>query len=364
MDDLRDAPVELPSGQLLHSLDPDCEALSLSLGHSRAGTRRGFEGCLRQIGTDANRSSGMLKYLVRHYRDVVGQLGERGAQGIDDLRELEALRQTADGVPCLDAAWYPATECVDASQLRSLLMSQGFKGAHLDELLCKLSYPRPVADTSSDVGQMALGFWNITKLDRDSVVELAITSENGNLPFSDRIRVIAANLNLLPEAPPARATVMDNEICEAMGGPAKLSKLVLVGTKAIGLSKEVIATVLPEAADLAHLATKFTEAGQQLWCGLARSSVSEPSTWRNFIHALQPTLRPFGQPSVPAPVSNCSRGWRRTATQNSLGDFPKLDIVLVGAANGTWVPPSGVIAPSWASATLPTVPAGSIPRTA
>lgn len=365
MDDLRDAPVELPSGQLLHSMDPDLRSFyRCRLDIRERGRVEVLKECLRQIGTDANRSSGMLKYLVRHYRDVVDQLGERGAQGIDDLRELEALRQTADGVPCLGAAWYPATECVDASQLRPLLMSQGFKGAHLDELLCKLSYPRPVADTSSDVGQMALGFWNITKLDRNSVVELAITSENGNLPFSDRIRVIAANLNLLPEAPPARATVMDNEICEAMGGPAKLSKLVLVGTKAIGLSKEVIATVLPEAADLEHLATKFTEGRTAVMVPVLRAlgvGTIDVAEFQSRVAADFKTI--WSTLSTRARLELLA--WlAENGDAKFLTDFPKLDIVLVGEANGTWVPPSRVIAPSWASATLPTVPAGSIPRTA
>jgi hypothetical protein len=363
-DDVRDAPVELPSGQLLHSLDPDLRNFyRCRLGIRERGRVEVLKECLRQIGTDVSRSSGILKYLARHYRDAVDQLRERGAPGADDFRELEELQQVAHGVPCLGGNWFPATECVDASQLRHVLVSQGFKGHYLDELLCRLSYSRPVADTSSEAGQVALGFWEVTRLDRDSVVELAISSESADLPFADRIRVIAGNLKLLPEAPPARAAVTDNEICEALDGLVKLSKLVLVGASAIKLSKEVVAAVVPEAADLDRLAAKFTE---------GRTAV------------VVPVLRALGVQTIEASefrsrvAADFGDIWSRLGTRARLellawlgenggvlpAGAPALEIVLVEAANGTWVPPSGVIAPSWASPTLPNVPARSIPRTA
>jgi hypothetical protein len=364
-DDLRDAPVELPSGQLLHSLDRDLRSFyRRRLNIRERGRVEVLKECLRQIGKDLNRSGGILKYLVRHYRDVVEQLGERGAQGVDDLRELEELRQAAHGVPCLDGNWYPAAACIDASQLRPVLVSQGFKGKDLNQLSYRLSYPHPVADTSSELGQVALALWSVAKLDRESVVELAITSESPNLPFADRIRVIAGNLKLLTEVPPPRAAVMGNELCEALGGTVTLSKLVLVEAQAIRLSKEVVAAVIPEAADLERLATKFNEGRTPAMVPVLRALSVGIIDAAEFHSRVTADFK-----AIWSTLGNRARlellAWlAKNGRDQFLADQPTLDIVLVGEGNGTWTSPSGVIAPSWASATLPKVPLGSIPRTA
>ncbi|HWQ54099.1 MAG TPA: hypothetical protein VN442_10470 [Bryobacteraceae bacterium] len=200
---------------------------------------------------------------------------------------------------------------------------------------------------------MAVGFWSVTKLERDSVVALAIASESADLPLSDRIRVIAWNLNLLPETPPARAAVMDNEICEALGGAVRLSEAVLLGARAIGLSKEVVTAVVPEAVDLESLATKLTE---------GRTAV------------VVPVLRALGVRTVDAAefrsrvAADFKAIWSTLGTRARLellawlgenGDAkfllgsPAVDMVLVGEANGTWAPPSGVIAPSWVTRHMP-----------
>jgi len=363
-DDLRDAPVELPSGQLLHSLDPDLRSFYRRRLNIRQRSRvEVLKECLRQIGRDVNRSSGMLKYLARHYRDVVDQLSEGGAQGADDLRELEGLRQAAHGMPCLGGKWFPASECIDASQLRKVLVSQGFTGQALSDLLCRLSYPHPVADTLSEVGSEACAFFDVKSVDRDTVVTLAITSESTDLPFVDRVRVIAGNPKLLPDVPPARARVVDCEMCESLGGASVgLAELVLVGTSGLSVSNEIIAAVVPEAADLDRLATRFKE---------GRSAIVQ------VLRAL--SIRTIAVAEFRSRVaSNFKAIWSKLRTTARLellawlaenrGGLPPnaaaLDVVLVGDRDGEWVSPSGVIAPSWISATLPAVPARSIPHTA
>ena len=116
-DDLRDAPLQIPAGQLLHSLDLDLRRFyRRRLGIRELGRIGILKECLRQIGTDASRNDGILKYIARHYPDAVEQLREGGAEGADDLRELEGLHGAARGVPCLDGNWRPAAECVDVSQ--------------------------------------------------------------------------------------------------------------------------------------------------------------------------------------------------------------------------------------------------------
>jgi hypothetical protein len=362
-DDLRDAPLQLPAGQLLHSLDVDLRRFyRLRLGIREQGRTEILKECLRQIGADASRSSGILKYVARHYSDSVEQLRERGAEGAEDLRELDGLYRSARGVLCLDGNWRPASECVDAGQLRHVLASQGFHGPRLDELLCTLSYPQPVAETGSDAARLALDLWDIQKLDRDRLAELAITSESPGIEFADRIRVIADNLKLVPETPPKRAVVIGSQICVALGGPVELAKLVLVDPGNIGLGNSVVRAIVPEAADLPSLAAKFTKGRVSLLAGT--------------LHAIGvPTINGAGLRS--RTLANFGEIWSRLDTGGRLAllawlanddttlpaDAPNLATVLVGEGDGTWASPSAVIAPSWTTPTPPNVPAASIAHT-
>jgi hypothetical protein len=357
-DDLRDAPVQLPAVQLLHSLDPDLRRFyRRRLGIRERDHFEILKECLRQIGTAASRNDGILKYVARHYPDEVEQLREGGAEGADDLRKLDELHRVARGVPCLDGNWRSAAECVDARQLRLVLASQ-VHGKRLDELLCRLSYPRPVAEASSEAARLALGLWTIRKPDRN-LAELAITSESPDLPFEDRIRVIADNLNLVPETPPERAAVIDDQTCETLGTPVELAKLVLVDPTENGLSNDVIGAIVPEAADLLRLAEKFT---------------------KGHVAVVASVLRALGVPTVNATalrtrtLSDFATIWSRLDTARRLAllawlgdndttlpaDVLKLNTVLVGEIDGKWVSPSAVVAPSWTSPALPTVLAASI----
>jgi hypothetical protein len=317
---------------------------------------------LRQIGIDAQRNVGILTYVARYYWDAVEQLRGRGADGTDDLQELEKLHGAARGIPCLDGHWRSAVECVDAAQLRTTLEKQGWKEKLLDELLCRLSYPRPVAEATSDAAKLARSLWKVEELDRDVLAESAIRSESPDLSFADRVRVIADNINLVPETPPARATVIDSKICETLDEPVKLANLVLVDPDEIGLGNNVVRAIVPEAADLTRLASKFTDGR---------------------VRVLTLVLRALGVPTVDVAglrsrtVAGFSAIWSRLDTSPRLAllawlggkdatlpaDAHNLDTVLVGVGNGEWVSPSAVIAPSWASPAPPNVPATSIALT-
>jgi hypothetical protein len=362
-DDLRDAPMQLPAGKLLHSLDPDVRRFYRSrLGVREQGRIEVLKECLRQIGTDTNRNSGILKYVGRHYSDAVEQLREGGGDRTDDLLELEELFRAARGVPCLDRTWHSAAECVDSSEISRLLGNQGFQGPRLGEMLMMLNYPRPVADTSSDSGRLSLGLWKIPKVDRDQLAELAISSESPDLPFSDRIRVIAENLNLVPDQPLKRAAVIGGQICETFGSPVELAKLVLVDLNKLGLCIGAVRVIVPEAADLQSMAAKFTK-GRVPLLARALHALGTPSI--DTAEVRSRTLISFE--AIWSRLDTGARldllGWLGGESGTIPGVASSLDTVLVGGRDGEWVPPAAVIAPSWATPSLPSVAATSIART-
>ena len=302
-DDLRDAPLQLRVGQLLHSLDPDVRSFYRNrLGIRERGRIEVLKECLVQIGRDANRSGGLLKYIARYYFDAVENLRDRDGEGADDLRALEELHGTARGILCLDENWRSAAECVDARRLRSLLGKQGWKGQSLDDLLSQLNYPKAVAEDSSDGAKLARSLWEVHEVDRDVLAELAIASESSDFSFADRVRVIADNLALVPETPPARSARTNSEICEALGSPVELQNLALVDPEEIGLGNDAIRVIVPEAADLPRLAARFTD---------------------GHVPVLAAVLRALGVPTVDAAtlrsriVADFAAIWGRTREQRS-----------------------------------------------
>jgi hypothetical protein len=361
-DDLRDAPLELQAGQLLHSLDPDVRSFYRNrLGIRERGRIEVLKECLVQIGSDPNRSGGLLKYIERYYFDAVENLRDSGGEGAGDLRALEELHSTARGILCLDENWRSAAECVDATRLRTLLGKQGWKGQSLDDLLCRLNYPNAVAEDSSDQAKLARKLWDLHEVDRDVLAELAIASESPDFSFEDRVRVIAANLTLVPETPPARAAMMNSEICETLGSPVEMPNLALVDPEEIELGNDAIRVIVPEAADLLRLAARLTD-GQ--------------------VPVLVAVLRALGVPTVDAArlqsriIADFAAIWARLDSRGRLALLAwlggkdavlpgalNLDTVLVGDGEGKWVPPATVIAPSWASPAPPNVPAVSVART-
>ena len=360
-DDLRDAPFEPRAGQLLHSLDPDLRSFYRHrLRIREQGRIEVLKECLRQIGTAADRNGGILKYVVRYYPDTVEQLRERGREGTDDLRELKELHRTARGIPCLDGNWRSAVECVDASPIRPLLEEQGWQGRGLHDLLFRLSYPHPVAETSSDGARLARTLWEVQEMDRDILAESAITSESPEFSFTDRVRVITDNLKLVPERPPARASVTNAEILESLGGPIELGNLVLVDLDEIGLSSDAARSIVPQAADLRRLAAKFTD-GRVPDLAAALRALSIPTTDAERLRSRT--------------VANFAEIWSRLDSDKGrlelltwLGDndaelpadAPNRDTVLVGEGDGKWVAPPTVIAPSWAITMPPNVAATCI----
>ena len=244
-----------------------------------------------------------------------------------------------------------------------MLAGQGFSGQRLDELLCMLSYPHPVADTASVAGRLALGLWDIQRLDRNRLAELAITSESPDLPFADRVRVIVDNLTLVPEAPPKRAAVIGAQVCEALAGPAQLANLVLVDSSKVGLGNDAVRAILPEAADLPRLAAQYAN--------------GRASAIADVLHAL-------GVPSINAAALRSRASaefaaiWARLATGGRLDllawlgrddaalppHATDLDTVLVGEGDGMWASPTAVIAPAWTIPAPPNVPCTTIVRTA
>jgi hypothetical protein len=237
-DDLRDAPIEPRAGQLLHSLDPELRRFyRRRLGIKERNRVEVLKECLRQIGADDKSSGGILKYIEKYYRETVERLREGGEDTADDLRELKELHIAARGVPCVDGVWRRASECVDARQWRTLLETQGWAGQQLDHVLVHLCFPHNVAG-SSEEATSARALWQVREVDQSSVATAALTSESSEITFAQRVRVVAANLKLLPPSQVTRATVTNTEKLSALGGPTNLASLALVDPVDVPLSPE------------------------------------------------------------------------------------------------------------------------------
>jgi hypothetical protein len=362
-DDLSDAPVELPAGQLLHSLDPDVRSFYRRRVEIREqGRVEVLKECLRQLGADATRSSGILNYVAKYYRDTVEQLRERSGEGAADIRELDQLYDGARGIPCLDGSWQRATECVEANDLLGILARQGWQQGRIGDLVCQLVYPRPVAEASSETGELAQTLWKVEKLDRDVLAELAITSESPDLPLRDRAKVIRDNLRFSPGTPPPRAKRINQEICRALGGPVEFAELVLVDTNEAGVSNDVVRAVLPEAADLPRMARDLTggdvSAAETVLRALGVPIVNAEALLSRVIGGFAGIWRQLRKPARIALLAWLGR-------QNTLPppDALSLDTVLVGEGEGEWAQPADVIAPSFARLVPPNVPVTRIART-
>lgn len=362
-DDLSGAPVDLPTGELLHTLDPEVRRFYRRCLEIREQSKvEVLKECLRQIGVDADRNYGILRYLKGHYRETIERLRDRGGDDLQDLQELEGLYSTARGTPCLDGRWRSATECVGAAALCPLLQKQGWTEEQLNALLCRLAYPHPVADGSSHAASLARSLWEIEELDRDSLANLAITSESPDLSFTDRIRVIADNIKLVAEPPPARAAMINSEIVEAIGEPVEFAKLALAPSDDLELGGDALRVIVPEAADLSRLATRFT-GGRIRVLATVLTALGVPRM--DFKELRSRVVSRFG--AIWSELDSKGRlallTWLGRSNDTLPLDAPNLETVLVGEGDGRWVSPASVIAPCWAVPAPPNLPALAIPRT-
>jgi hypothetical protein len=365
-DDLRDAPLELPVGQLLHSLDPDIRSFYRRRLEMRVQDRTEvLKGCLRQIGVDETHNSlGILQYVARYYTETLQRLRDVGGEGTRDLRELEELHGAARGVPCLDGAWHCATQCVDAADLFRLLSRQGWREEHARAIICHLCYPRPAADTWSEEGKLALTLWNVERLDRDRLTELAIRSDSPNLSLKIRMKVIHDNLTLVPPVPTRRATWLDKEVCAAIAGPIELEKLIVLEVSQVELNDQVVRVILPEAADLPQIGRDLVEGEVDLVAAAAvLRALNVPAV--KSVDLLERVLANFA--GVWTQLGSDARidllSWFARQKSTLPAQAVNLDTVLVGEERGEWVRPGKVIAPRWVRSSPPSLPSARIPRT-
>ena len=355
-------PVELPTGQLLHSLDPDVRSFYRRRLKLRGrGRVEVLKECLRQIGADATRSGGIVRYVARHYADTVERLRE-SREGADDLGELEGLHLVARGVPCLDGTWHRGSECVDANDLFGLLTRQGWPNEQARDLACQLSYPRPVAEAWSEEGKVAQTVWRVERLDRDLLAQLAIKSDSPDLSLRERIRVIHGNLGLVPDVPPPRTKLVDKEVCAALGAQLELERLVIIEMNEVGVGSEVLRAAFPDAADLPRMARELTDgdvsAAEAVLCALGVPRLSSASVAARLTGGLAGIWAQLG---TNARIDLLAWFGRQKAAVPT--EALSLDTVLVGEKAPKWVPPDGVIAPRWASLSLPNLPEETIAQT-
>ena len=125
-DDTKDAPIDLPSCELLQTTNSAVMRfyrVRLKLDAQDRVTI--LKDTLRQIGGQPQASPAMLSYLVRYYEDTLARLDHSGeAVHQTDAAELRSLFVSARTVPSLNGTWEVASDCVEAWGMMRLVVSR------------------------------------------------------------------------------------------------------------------------------------------------------------------------------------------------------------------------------------------------
>jgi len=146
-DDIEDAPIVLTTCVLLQSANGTVKRFyrrRLRLDeHGRVAV---LKDVLRQVGAaDQVGNESMLQYVARYYADTLRTLEMSGEEDErTDAGELRTLFESAVTVPCIDAVWRRAAECVSAYDVAKRLTKQGWPRERISQSgLLAFPWPKP-----------------------------------------------------------------------------------------------------------------------------------------------------------------------------------------------------------------------------
>ena len=362
-DDVEDAPIETPACRLLQTVNSTAKRFyRLRLGVKVQGRVEVLKDVLRQIGEPGRENEKMLRYLERYYEAALGGLDRSAdASGQMDARELRELMTSARTVPCVDTAWFKASECTEAWQMADHLLAQGWAKKRLSSLLLQLLVGQHVASIDAEMRELLPRLHRLKAWDTRKIVELCITSGSSGLNLAERVKLFWDNRRDFPETGAARSVaagllqvpgqagaVMLSE-SEFFAGVAELPSRVMsaIASKAValpvlaaqvGLKVEDVPSVLrafqvPELTGK-DLEDRLTERFNEVWPGI--EDREERMRVLRYIHA---------------------RGLSGRLAEAAEG----LDTVLAGSRKPGWKMPATVISPTWAGTKPPHVMAESLP---
>lgn len=352
-DDVTDAPLKLEKRVLLHSVNRIARRFYRTrLEISEHGHIEVLKEALRQVGTDAQSSDALLVYVARHYQDTIEELKRKGAETQRDVEELSALFIAARIVPCLDGIWHRLDECVEGSVAATVLKRQRWHDEELEKILIKLAHPRAVATLDPRVFRFVAQLRSLDGLRPDELGLLAIASEAEDFGLRDRAKIYLRNKPLSSEANPVRASLLDTEVCSALGGTVELKDLELLDLQRSTLGVPLLQRLFPNAANINEVARQLGVEKQEAFSFLKALNVlvrtitelDEALTQR--FDGMWPSLNDSERFELLGYVA------AREVLVERLGIVaPSLDVVKV--ESGEWACPDGVLSPKWTSTQPP-----------
>jgi hypothetical protein len=362
-DDIEDAPIATPACRLLQTVNSTAKRFyRLRLGVKVQGRVEVLKDVLRQIGEPGRENEKMLRYLDRYYGATLSGLDRSADAGEQlDARELRELMSSARTVPCVDGAWFRASECTEAWQMADHLLAQGWTKKRLNSLLLQLLLGQHVASIDPEMRHLLPRLHRLKPWDTRKIVEFCITSESTELSLTERVKLFWDNRRDFPETGAARSMAAGLLQVPGQAGPVMLSEAEFFAGAA-ELPSRVLSALAPKAVALPSLAAqarlrvqdvptvlrafqvqeltekdledRLTERFKEIWPGI--EDRDERMRILRYIHA-------------------CGLSGRLTEKARGL------ETVLVGSRKPGWKIPATVISPNWAATKPPHIIAESLP---
>lgn len=361
-DDLRDAPIDLPEGELLQPSDPAIATFyRQQLGLEVHGRVAVLKDVLRQIGSPDTDNETLLEYLAKYFDDTLQQL-LRSADGADrdDADELQRLIASARTVPCLDGDWRVADEnCTDCSAAVRLLKGQGWKAAQLPDLLAALFHGQAVATADPKLQKLLRQLHDLPEWPAGQVYDLAISSESPDLSLETRCKLLVDNWR---DSPPdvTRASVLGSEKLPTYGGTNELAACVCVVDPTLGAG--VMSQAFPNSVHLQVFAKRYgvdTQVVRKLMQALSIPTVAPDEVQDRITEDFADV---WARLDDTAKLDLINYVGARKLTEQLEVVAADLEVVRVDDPQVGWATPDTVLSPRWLALRPPGLPPKTLPK--
>lgn len=361
-DDIEDAPVVLPTCELLQTINSTAKNFyRRRIGLKEHGRAAVLKEILLQIGNPGVASEVMLKYLVRYYEEKLHELESSGDD--DDLkqaRELRTLFATARIVPSIDGSWEAAAQCAEAWQVADHLTSQGWQRPRLDSLLTQLFAGERLASIDASTRKLVNRLVNLASHDPRRIPALAITSESVDLSLVDRVKLLMDNWRDLPEAGVDPSSALLQFHVPVLEGSTVLALAEFFDEKS-ELSTHVLGMLAPRAVDVSRFAREFKLTARKVALLLKAFHVPQRSSQDLDERLVERFPEVWLSLSLAERVAVLRHIGVHGFASRLAQDSARLDSILVATQPPAWHQPTRVVSPLWMATQPPYLPSDSQP---
>jgi len=357
-EDIEDAPISLPSCQLLQAANASARHFyRRRLGLENHGRVSVLKDVLRQVGGgDEAANLRMLQYLVTHYDETLRRLDatKDEADGAD-ARELRTLFATSRTVPCVDGTWCAAGGSVSAWQVAERLKNQGWPDKRISWVLGELHDGERVLRPEESLRKMVQRLHSLREIDPRTIADRAIASESAGLSLKDRAKLLTDNW-----ADHAGKEVVRAQALAALPVPVASGRVRLDAAEQLDAPANLPASILralaPEAVNLAVLATELSLVSNHV--RLVLDAFGVPRRAASDIDG-RLSLR-FTELWPPLPSGDRLELLRYVGghglAERMRDQAVVLETALVATRPQRWVLPARVLQPTWQATEPPNVP--------